>query len=108
MRVENTTRALALRLGVTALALAASPVLLLAGGPLRRQYLRHAYRSGTRGLVCKEEGWVRPAYFVATNSALRVLCLPSERLLGKIRHAGLPSRRHPTGDAAGDDVDGTR
>ncbi|MFF3684469.1 hypothetical protein [Streptomyces sp. NPDC002187] len=84
MRVENDAQSLAIRLGVTALALAASPVLLLVGGPLRRQYLRHAYRDDSRALVCKEEGWVRPAYFVATNSVLRLLCWPTEQLLRRL------------------------
>ena len=83
MRVENSSQILVIRLGVTAVALAASPVLLLVGGPLRQRYLRRAHRADSRALLCKEEGWVRPGYFVVTNSALRILCWPTEQLLKK-------------------------
>lgn len=82
MRVENSSQILVIRLGVTSVALAASPVLLLVGGPLREKYLRRAHRADSRALLCKEEGWVRPGYLV-TNSALRILCWPSEQLLKK-------------------------
>ncbi|MFE4924669.1 hypothetical protein [Streptomyces sp. NPDC056661] len=83
MRVENSTQILVIRLGVTVVALAASPVLLLVGGLLRQRYLRRAHRADSRALLCKEEGWVRPGYFVVTNSALRILCWPTEQLLKK-------------------------
>ncbi|MEU6703209.1 hypothetical protein [Streptomyces wuyuanensis] len=84
MRVEKSAQSLAIRLGVTTLALATSPVLLLFGGPLRRRYLLHVRRNDSRALLCKEEGWVRPAYFVVTNSALRLICWPTEQLLRRL------------------------
>ncbi|MFJ7086379.1 hypothetical protein ACIQU8_24490 [Streptomyces griseus] len=47
--------------------LVASPVLLIAGAPIRRRYLRHIYRDGAPPLLDKEHGHVSAHYFVATH-----------------------------------------
>ncbi|MFF5785907.1 hypothetical protein ACFY8P_13200 [Streptomyces sp. NPDC012693] len=62
---------------ITLAALVASPVLLLAGAPIRRRYLRHIYRDGAPLLVDKPRGWVSIHYFVVTHSLLNALCRPT-------------------------------
>ncbi|WP_098008362.1 hypothetical protein [Streptomyces sp. sk226] len=71
-------------------ALVASPVLLIAGRPIRRRYLRHLrhlYRDGAPPLIGKRQGWVSAHWFVVTHPLLRLLCLPSDvvarRVLGR-------------------------
>ncbi len=68
-------------------ALVASPVLLIAGRPIRRRYLRHLYRDSAPPLIDKRQGWVSAHWFVVTHPLLRLLCLPSDvvarRVLGR-------------------------
>ncbi|MFJ3324051.1 hypothetical protein ACIPMT_06330 [Streptomyces griseus] len=47
--------------------LVASPVLLVAGAPIRRRYLRYIYRDGAPPVLDKERGHVSAHYFVATH-----------------------------------------
>lgn len=47
--------------------LVASPVLLIAGAPIRRRYFRHIYRDGAPPLLDKERGHVSAHYFVANH-----------------------------------------
>ncbi|MFI1188746.1 hypothetical protein [Streptomyces californicus] len=67
--------------------LVASPVLLIAGGPIRRRYLRHLYRDGAPPLIDKRQGWVSAHWFVVAHPLPGLLCLPSEvvarRVLGR-------------------------
>ncbi|MFF0507715.1 hypothetical protein ACFYUH_29550 [Streptomyces fimicarius] len=47
--------------------LVASPVLLVAGAPIRRRYLRYIYRDGAPPVLDKERGHVSVHYLVATH-----------------------------------------
>ncbi len=64
-----------------------SPMLLIAGTPIRRRYLRYVYRHGPRRILDKERGWVSVHYFVITSRLLEWFCQPTEML------ARLASRR---------------
>ncbi|MFB8039535.1 hypothetical protein ACFC5Z_42965 [Streptomyces sp. NPDC056004] len=81
MRIESVVRIQAVRLAVSVGAVVAAPVLLMAGAPLRHRMLRGCYREDGPGLVSKEDSWVSPGYFVATNLVVRALCWPSEYVL---------------------------
>ncbi|MFE9468782.1 hypothetical protein ACFYNW_35185 [Streptomyces virginiae] len=90
MRIENVVGIQAVRLAVTVGAVAAAPVLLVAGAPVLRRILRRYYLEDGSGLVSKEDGWVSPAYFVATNAVVRALCWPSDYVLrNQYRGGGL-------------------
>ncbi|MFF1675669.1 hypothetical protein [Streptomyces sp. NPDC058256] len=64
-----------------------SPVLLIAGAPIRRRYLRHVYREEAPQILDKKRGGVSVHYFVVTSPLLKWLCWPTESL------ARLASRR---------------
>lgn len=85
MQLESVLRVQGVRLAVTVGAVAAAPVLVVVGGPLRRRLLRRHYREDGPGLMRKEDGWVSPVYFVVTNVVVRALCLPSEYVLRRLR-----------------------
>lgn len=87
MRTENVLGIQAVRLAVTVAAIVVAPVLVVAGGPLRRRLLRHYHREDGPGLVGKEDGWVSPGYFVVTNAVVRGLCRPSDYVLRRLRPA---------------------
>ncbi|MFC8759833.1 hypothetical protein ACFUAG_03745 [Streptomyces sp. NPDC057193] len=83
MRYEARTeraRLRAVQALITLAALVASPVLLLAGAPIRRRYLRHISRDGAPLLVDKPRGWVSVHYFVVMHPLLDALCRPTEWL----------------------------
>ncbi|MGV9314816.1 hypothetical protein ACWDR0_21915 [Streptomyces sp. NPDC003691] len=61
--------------------LISSPVLLLAGAPIRRRYLRHIYRDEAPQILDKERGRVSAHYFVAFHPLLDGLCRPTEALV---------------------------
>ncbi|MEI5035553.1 hypothetical protein RB201_31595 [Streptomyces sp. S1A(2023)] len=66
--------------------LVASPVLLIAGAPIRRRYLRYIYRDGAPLILDKQRGHVSAHYFVVTHPLLEWLCRPTEalgRLVGR-------------------------
>lgn len=87
MRMENVVGIQAVRLAVTLGAVATAPVLLAAGAPVLRCMLRGYYCGDGPGLVSKEDGWVSPAYFVATNAVVRALCWPLEYALRRLHPA---------------------
>ncbi|MEV4049120.1 hypothetical protein [Streptomyces sp. NPDC049744] len=60
--------------------LVASPVLLIAGAPIRRRYLRYVYRDEGPQILDKERGWVSADYFVVTDPLPQWLCWPTESL----------------------------
>ncbi|MGW7096215.1 hypothetical protein [Streptomyces sp. NPDC054874] len=66
--------------------LVASPVLLIAGAPIRRRYFRYIYRDGAPPILDKQRGHVNAHYFVVTQPLLDWLCRPTEalpRLVGR-------------------------
>ncbi|WP_257895249.1 hypothetical protein [Streptomyces anulatus] len=66
--------------------LVAAPVLLIAGGPMRRRYFRYIHRDGAPLILDKQRGHVSAHYFVATHPFLDWLCRPTEalaRLVGR-------------------------
>ncbi|MEV7109469.1 hypothetical protein [Streptomyces anulatus] len=68
--------------------LVASPVLLIAGSPIRRCYFRYIYRDGAPLLLDKQRARVSAHYFVVTHPLLDWLCRPTEalaRLIGRRR-----------------------
>lgn len=80
MRYEERAKLTAARVLVPVTLLAASPVLLLAGAPVRRQYLRYVYRDGAPLILEKEQGRVSVHWFVVTNPLLGWFCWPTESL----------------------------
>ncbi|MEV5456005.1 hypothetical protein [Streptomyces sp. NPDC052535] len=68
--------------------LVASPVLLIAGAPIRRRYLRYVYRDEAKQITDKERGWVSAHYFVVTDPLLQWLCWPTESLARLIERRG--------------------
>lgn len=60
--------------------LVSSPVLLLAGAPIRRRYLRYVYRDRAPPILDKKQGWVRVRYVVITSRLLEGLCWPTQSL----------------------------
>ncbi|MFJ9542458.1 hypothetical protein ACIRPX_35090 [Streptomyces sp. NPDC101225] len=66
--------------------LVASPVLLTAGAPIRRRYLRHLYRDEGPLILDKQQGQVSAHYFVIIHPLLGWLCWPTETLARLIEH----------------------
>ncbi|UZI29113.1 hypothetical protein [Streptomyces sp. VB1] len=89
MRYENGTERARIRAVQTLISLAvlaASPVLLMAGEPIRRCYLRYLFRDGAPPIVDKQRGHVSAHYLVVTHPILEWLCRPTEaltRLIGR-------------------------
>ncbi|QDY76506.1 hypothetical protein [Streptomyces qinzhouensis] len=63
----------------------ASPVLLIAGAPIRSRYLRYIYRDEAPQIVDKEHGRVSAHYFVVAHPLLEWLCRPTEALAHLIK-----------------------
>ncbi|MFC9032346.1 hypothetical protein ACOZFM_01865 [Streptomyces arboris] len=80
MRYEEKAKLTAARVLVPVALLAASPLLLVAGAPIRRRYLRHIYRDEAPLIVEKEKGRVSVHWFVVTSPLLDGLCRPTESL----------------------------
>ncbi|MBT2895869.1 hypothetical protein HET64_04105 [Streptomyces sp. McG3] len=68
--------------------LVASPVLLIAGAPIRRRYLRYVCRDGAPAILDKERGHVSVHYFVVTHPLLEWLCRPTEALVRLVGRRG--------------------
>ncbi|GLF95183.1 hypothetical protein [Streptomyces yaizuensis] len=68
--------------------LVASPVLLTAGAPIRRRYLRYVYRDEAPHILDKQRSQVSAHYFVVTHPLLAWLCWPTEALARLIRRRG--------------------
>ncbi|MFD7072530.1 hypothetical protein ACFV97_35425 [Streptomyces sp. NPDC059913] len=80
MRYEEKAKIAVVRALVPAVVLISSPVLLLAGAPIRRRYLRYVYRDEAPRILEKEQGRVSIHWFVVTSPLLTWLCRPSESL----------------------------
>ncbi|MFD6274486.1 hypothetical protein ACFWFI_02670 [Streptomyces sp. NPDC060209] len=89
MRYDTRAERAKLRAVKTFISLAillASPVLLVAGAPIRRRYLSHVYRDDAPQILDKERGQASTHYFVVTHPLLGWLCWPTEtlaRLIGR-------------------------
>ncbi|MGW8360047.1 hypothetical protein ACWGK1_05700 [Streptomyces wedmorensis] len=80
MRVDEPMKLSLTRALVPVAIIAAAPVLLVAGAPIRRRYLRHVYREDAPAVVDKAGGRVSVHYFVLSSRLLQWLCAPSEAL----------------------------
>ncbi|MFF4498622.1 hypothetical protein [Streptomyces sp. NPDC001546] len=80
MRYEEKAKLAAVRALVPAAILLTSPVLLIAGAPLRRRYLRHVYRDAAPAILDKEQGRISVHWFVVTSPLLGWLCWPTEAI----------------------------
>jgi hypothetical protein len=81
MRYENRAERAKLRAVKALISLAilgASPVLLIAGAPIRRRYLRYIYRDEAPHILDKQRGQVSAHYFVVAHPLLAWLCWPTE------------------------------
>lgn len=81
MRYEERAKLTIARVLVPLALIVASPVLLIAGEPIRRRYLRYIYRDEATQILDKEHGRVSIHYFVVTNPLLQWLCRPTESLV---------------------------
>jgi hypothetical protein len=88
MRYEERAKLTAVKALIPLAILVASPVLLIAGAPIRRRYLRYVYRDEAPQLLDKERGWVSAHYFVVTDPLMRWLCWPTESLARLIERRG--------------------
>ncbi|CAL9650919.1 hypothetical protein SUDANB120_06623 (plasmid) [Streptomyces sp. enrichment culture] len=88
MRYEEKAKLTAARVLVPVTVLVASPVLLIAGGPVRRRYLRYVYREEAPAILDKEQGRISVHWFVVTSPLLAWLCWPTEALARLISRRG--------------------
>ncbi|TQL18163.1 hypothetical protein FBY37_0047 [Streptomyces sp. SLBN-134] len=88
MRHEERAKLTVVKVLVQLAVLVASPVLLIAGAPIRRRYLRYVYRDEAPQILDKERGRVSAHYFVVTNPVLQWLCWPTESLARLIESRG--------------------
>lgn len=88
MRYEESVKLTVVKVLVPLAVLVASPVLLIAGAPIRRRYLRYVYRDEATQILDKERGWVSAHYFVVTAPLLQWLCWPTESLARVVKHRG--------------------
>ncbi|MGN9822084.1 hypothetical protein ACTMUQ_43270 [Streptomyces sp. SD11] len=88
MRYEEKAKLTAARALVPVAILVASPVLLIAGTPIRRRYLRYVYRDEGPLILEKEQGRISIHWFVVTNPLLDWLCWPTESLAQLISRRG--------------------
>ncbi|MFE5924095.1 hypothetical protein [Streptomyces sp. NPDC056468] len=80
MRVDETLKLTLARVFTPIAIVIASPVLLVAGAPIRRRYLRHVYREEAPAILDKANGQVSIHYFALNSLLLHWLCLPTEAL----------------------------
>ncbi len=88
MRYEEKAKLTAARLLVPVAILVVSPMLLIAGTPVRRRYLRYVYRDDAPLILDKEQGWISVHAFVVSSSLLDRLCRPTEALARRISRRG--------------------
>ncbi|MFD9031032.1 hypothetical protein ACFVZW_07780 [Streptomyces sp. NPDC059567] len=80
MRYEEKAKLAAARALVPVAILVVSPVLLVAGAPVRRRYLRYVYRGEAPTILDKEQDRISVHWFVVTSTLLAWLCRPTEAL----------------------------
>ncbi|MFE4861541.1 hypothetical protein [Streptomyces sp. NPDC056670] len=80
MRYEEKAKLTAASALVPVAILALSPVLLIAGAPVRRRYLRYVNRDEAPAILDKERDRISVHWFVVTSPLLAWLCWPTEAL----------------------------
>ncbi|MEW5541418.1 hypothetical protein AB1339_27640 [Streptomyces cyaneofuscatus] len=88
MRYEEKAKIAIVRVLVMVAVFISSPVLLIAGAPIRRRYLRYIYRDEASLILEKEQGRVSVHWFVVTSSLFAWLCWPTESLVRLISRRG--------------------
>ncbi|WP_406245208.1 hypothetical protein [Streptomyces anulatus] len=88
MRYEEKAKIAIVRVLVPVAVFICSPVLLIAGAPIRRRYLRYIYRADAPLILEKERGRVSVHWFVVTSSLFALLCWPTESLVRVISRRG--------------------
>lgn len=88
LRYEERAKLTAVRALVPVAILVSSPVLLVAGPPIRRRYLRYIHREDAPQILNKGRGQVSVHYFVVTNPLLEWICRPAEALARLISPRG--------------------
>ncbi|MFI5940623.1 hypothetical protein ACIBCB_10240 [Streptomyces uncialis] len=88
MRYEEKAKLTTARALIPVAILVASPVLLIAGTPIRRRYLRYVYRDEAPLILEKEQGRTSVHWFVVTSPLLDWLCWPTESLARLISRRG--------------------
>ncbi|MEU9201469.1 hypothetical protein [Streptomyces sp. NPDC048332] len=88
MRYEEKPKLTAAGALVPVAVLAASPVLLMAGAPVRRRYLRYVFRDEAPLILDKEQGRVSVHWFVVNSRLLACLCWPTEALSRLVSRRG--------------------
>ncbi|MFG2335001.1 hypothetical protein [Streptomyces yangpuensis] len=88
MPYEEKAKLTAARALVPVAILAISPVLLIAGAPVRRRYLRYVYRDEAPAILDKEQGRISVHWLVVTSPLLAWLCWPTEALAHLISSRG--------------------
>ncbi|MFG2489418.1 hypothetical protein ACGFSI_42615 [Streptomyces virginiae] len=88
MRYEEKAKFAAAKVLVPLAILVASPVLLMAGAPVRRRYLRYVYRDEAPAILDKEQGRISVRWFVVMSPFLAWLCWPTETLARLISRRG--------------------
>ncbi|MFE6868671.1 hypothetical protein ACFVFS_19185 [Kitasatospora sp. NPDC057692] len=85
MRYDETAKLITARLLVHAGLVIASPVLLIAGAPIRARYLRHVFRDDAPPIIDKPNRTVTVHHYLATNRLQYWLCRPSQSVVD-LRH----------------------
>ncbi|MGP4086086.1 hypothetical protein [Streptomyces sp. KR55] len=88
MRYEEKAKIAVVRALVPVAILISSPVLLIAGAPIRHRYLRYIYRDEAPLILEKERGRVSVHWFVVTSPLLEWLCWPTESLARLVSRRG--------------------
>ncbi|MFD5631951.1 hypothetical protein [Streptomyces sp. NPDC127072] len=88
MRYEEKAKLTAARALAPVAILVTSPVLLIAGAPIRRRYLRYVYRDDAPLILDKKQGRISVHWFVVTSPLLAWFCWPTESLARLISRRG--------------------
>ncbi|MFG3019898.1 hypothetical protein ACGFZQ_15335 [Streptomyces sp. NPDC048254] len=88
MRYEEKAKLTTARVLVPVAIFVTSPVLLIAGAPVRRRYLRYVYRDAAPLILDEKQGRISLHWFVVTSTLLEWLCRPTESLARLISRRG--------------------
>ncbi|MFF9428419.1 hypothetical protein [Streptomyces sp. NPDC014746] len=88
MRYEEKAKLTAAKALVPVTIFVASPVLLVAGAPLRRRYLRYFYGDEAAPILDKRQGRISVHWLVVTSPLLAWFCWPTESLARLISRRG--------------------
>ncbi|MFI1168542.1 hypothetical protein ACH4UM_34445 [Streptomyces sp. NPDC020801] len=88
MRYEEKAKLTIARALVPVAILISSPVLLIAGAPIRHRYHRYVYRDEAPPILDKKQGRISIHWFVVTDPLLEWLCWPTESLARLVSHRG--------------------